>query len=102
ELTDQLREHIEAAGAGNNADRSYLAEDVRSSRDVRIMLNLCWMPMTAQKLIDDMFSKPEILAAVTPGFSDAERALLQRAPGAAWSESDVPLLDEAAELLGEM
>ena len=30
ELTEQLREHIEEAGAGNNADRSYLAEDVRS------------------------------------------------------------------------
>ncbi|PYI37349.1 AAA family ATPase [Arthrobacter psychrolactophilus] len=102
ELTEQLREHIESAGAGNNADRSYLAEDVRSSHDVRVMLNLCWMPMTAEKLIDDMFSKPEILEAVTPGFTPAERELLLRSPGARWSESDVPLLDEAAELLGEM
>ena len=102
ELTEQLREHIESAGSGNNADRSYLAEDVRSSRDVRVMLNLCWMPMTAQQLIDDMFSKPEILRAVTPNLSDEERSLLLRAPGSPWSESDVPLLDEAAELLGEM
>lgn len=102
ELTEQLREHIESAGAGNNADRSYLAEDVRSAHDVRVMLNLCWMPMTAEKLIDDMFSKPEILEAVTPGFTAAERELLLRSPGAPWSESDVPLLDEAAELLGDM
>jgi DNA helicase IV len=102
ELTEQLREHIESAGAGNNADRSYLAEDVRSAHDVRVMLNLCWMPMTAEKLVDDMFSKPEILEAVTPGFTAAERELLLRAPGSRWSESDVPLLDEAAELLGEM
>ncbi|ALV44831.1 AAA family ATPase [Arthrobacter alpinus] len=102
ELTEQLREHIEAAGAGNNADRSYLAEDVRSAHDVRVMLNLCWMPMTAAKLVDDMFSKPEILAAVTPDFTQAERDLLLRSPGSGWSESDVPLLDEAAELLGEM
>lgn len=102
ELTEQLREHIESAGAGNNADRSYLAEDVRSSRDVRVMLNLCWMPMTAEQLIDDMFSKPEILRAVTPNLSEAERSLLLRSPGSPWSESDVPLLDEAAELLGEM
>lgn len=101
ELTDQLREHIESAGAGNNADRSYLAEDVRSSRDVRVMLNLCWMPMTPQKLVDDMFSKPEILAAVTPDFSQSQRDLLLRSPGSPWSESDVPLLDEAAELLGD-
>ncbi|MFQ4148393.1 AAA family ATPase [Arthrobacter sp. LAPM80] len=102
ELTEQLREHIESAGAGNNADRSYLAEDVRSSRDVRVMLNLCWMPMTARQLVGDLFSKPEILEAVTPGFTPAERRLLARRPGAPWSESDVPLLDEAAELLGEM
>ncbi|WP_207345002.1 UvrD-helicase domain-containing protein [Arthrobacter sp. E3] len=102
ELTEQLREHIESAGAGNNADRSYLAEDVRTSRDVRVMLNLCWMPMTARQLVNDMFSKPEILAAVTPDLSPAERELLLRSPNAPWTESDVPLLDEAAELLGEM
>ncbi len=102
ELTEQLREHIESAGAGNNADRSYLGEDVRTARDVRIMLNLCWMPMTARQLINDMFSKPEILASVTPGLSADERKLLLRSPGAPWTESDVPLLDEAAELLGEM
>ncbi len=102
ELTEQLREHIESAGAGNNADRSYLAEDVRSAHDVRVMLNLCWMPMTAEKLVDDMFSKPEILEAVTPGLTAAERELLLRSPGSRWSESDVPLLDEAAELLGDM
>ncbi|WP_287933295.1 AAA family ATPase [Arthrobacter sp.] len=102
ELTDQLREHIEASGAGNTADRSYLAEDVRSSRDVRIMLNLCWMPMSAQKLVRELFSKPEILRAVAPGFTDAERELLLRPEDAPWTESDVPLLDEAAELLGEL
>ncbi|MEO8221518.1 MAG: UvrD-helicase domain-containing protein [Specibacter sp.] len=102
ELTTQLREHIEENSAGNTADRSYLADDVRGSRDVRVMLNLCWMPMSPQKLVRDMFSKPEILKAVTPNFTDAERALLARPANAPWSESDVPLLDEAAELLGDL
>ena len=46
ELTEQMTELVEAGSIGNNADRSYLAEDVRSARDVRIALNLCWMPMT--------------------------------------------------------
>ncbi|HYN95828.1 MAG TPA: ATP-binding domain-containing protein, partial [Pilimelia sp.] len=32
---------------------------------------------------------------------DAERALLLRPPGGGWTPADVPLLDEAAELLGE-
>ncbi|MDT0171214.1 ATP-binding domain-containing protein [Pseudarthrobacter sp. BRE9] len=102
ELTEQMTELVEAGSLGNNADRSYLAEDVRTARDVRIALNLCWMPMTPEKLISDLFSKPEILEFCTPNLTPAERALLQRPADAPWTESDVPLLDEAAELLGEL
>jgi DNA helicase IV len=102
ELTEQMTELVEAANIGNNADRSYLAEDVRTARDVRIALNLCWMPMTPEKLITDLFSKPEILEFCTPNLTPAQRALLQRPADAPWTEADVPLLDEAAELLGEL
>jgi len=102
ELTEQMTELVEAGNIGNNADRSYLAEDVRTARDVRIALNLCWMPMTPEKLISDLFSKPEILEFCTPHLTPAQRALLQRPADAPWTESDVPLLDEAAELLGEL
>ncbi|KSU72822.1 DNA helicase IV [Pseudarthrobacter enclensis] len=102
ELTEQLTEKIEADNIGNNADRSYLAEDVRTARDVRIALNLCWMPMTPEKLISELFSKPAILEFCTPNLTPAQRALLQRPADAPWTEADVPLLDEAAELLGEL
>ncbi|MCG2620291.1 AAA family ATPase [Arthrobacter sp. I2-34] len=103
ELTEQLMETLEqSSGAGNTTDRSYLAEDVRSSRDVRVALNLCWMPLTPEKLISELLSRPDHLAAATPGFTEAERALLLRDPQAPWTEADVPLLDEAAELLGEL
>jgi len=102
ELTEQLTELVEAGNIGNNADRSYLAEDVRSARDVRIALNLCWMPMTPEKLVGELLSKPAILEACTPHLTPRERELLLRAPDAPWTEADVPLLDEAAELLGEL
>ncbi|MCC3277158.1 AAA family ATPase [Arthrobacter sp. zg-Y20] len=103
ELTEQLTEQLEeSAGAGNSTDRAYLAEDVRSARDVRVALNLCWMPMTPEKLISDLFSKPGQLEAAAPDLSDAELDLLRRSADAPWTESDVPLLDEAAELLGEL
>ncbi|WP_045730304.1 HelD family protein [Pseudarthrobacter chlorophenolicus] len=102
ELTEQLTDMIEADNIGNNADRSYLAEDVRTARDVRIALNLCWMPMTPEKLISELFSKPAILEFCTPLLSPAERELLRRPADAPWTEADVPLLDEAAELLGEL
>jgi DNA helicase IV len=102
ELTEQMTELVEASSIGNNADRSYLAEDVRSARDVRVALNLCWMPMTPEKLVGELLSKPAILEACTPNLSAAERARLLRPAGSPWTEADVPLLDEAAELLGEL
>ncbi|MFC3298850.1 AAA family ATPase [Arthrobacter agilis] len=103
ELTEQLLDKLEeSSGGGNNADRSYLAEDVRSSRDVRIALNLAWMPLTPQKLVAELFARPELLRAAAPMLSDAEQAALVRAVDAPWTEADVPLLDEAAELLGDL
>ncbi|QTG79865.1 HelD family protein [Arthrobacter crystallopoietes] len=103
ELTEQLTQALEeSSGPGNNADRSYLTEDVRTSRDVRVALNLCWMPLTPEQLIGELLSKPAHLEGATPQLSDAERALLLRDPSARWTEADVPLLDEAAELLGPM
>ena len=102
ELTEQLQTKLEASSVGNNADRSYLAEDVRQSRDVRVALNLCWMPMTPQKLLTELFSKRAILDTVGSGLTPEERELLVRPADAPWTEADVPLLDEAAELLGEM
>src|SRR5689334_16381193 len=94
ELTEQLTDLVEESNIGNNADRAYLAEDVRSARDVRIALNLCWMPMTPEKLISELFSKPAILEACTPNLTPEQRALLQRPVDAPWTEADVPLLDE--------
>src|SRR4051794_15611709 len=62
ELTDQLMDTLEkSSGAGNTTDRSYLAEDVRSSRDVRVALNLCWMPLTPEKLVGELLSRPDHL-----------------------------------------
>ena len=102
EIAEKLERIVEKRSEGNEADRSYLIEDVRTSRDVRILLNLCWLPRTPQKLLEDLFSKPAYLADVAPHFDDDERALLRREPGAALTVADVPLLDEAAELLGEL
>jgi hypothetical protein len=58
--------------------------------------------MTPEKLVGELLSKPALLEACTPGLTARERELLLRAPDAPWTESDVPLLDEAAELLGEL
>jgi DNA helicase IV len=59
------------------------------------------MPMTAERLVSALWADSQLLEAAAPTLSVAERALLQRARGARWTAGDVPVLDEAAELLGE-
>jgi len=96
QLAAQLGESIDAD------DRRELERDIRDDRGIRIAINLCWLPVTAENLLRDLFSKPHLLAAATRAFSPAERALLERPADSPFTDADVPLLDEAAELLGDM
>ncbi|WP_165070038.1 UvrD-helicase domain-containing protein [Marisediminicola senii] len=101
-LTRQWAEQLR--GQGNSVDESdhpMLMEDLRSSYDVRVALNTAWLPLTPQKLVQDLYARPQWLAELTPGWSPEKRALLRRSRDAPFTISDVPLLDEAAELLGE-
>ncbi|MCK9795554.1 AAA family ATPase [Isoptericola sp. 4D.3] len=98
-LVDQYRAATDAELAPE--DVAMVTEDLRSHRDVRVALNLAWFPISPEKLVADLFAKPHRLAEAAPELSAAERATLRRDPGAPWTEADVPLLDEAAELLGE-
>ena len=83
------------------ANREILLADLRDSPDVRREVNLCWMPLTPEQVVADLWADPRVLAAAGPRLSARERDLLARPAGAPWTVSDVPLLDEAAELLGE-
>ena len=82
-------------------ERAELMEELRTTREIRIALNLAWMPLTAEKLVSDLYAKPHRLAEAAPELTAAQRALLARPADAPWTAADVPLLDEAAELLGE-
>ncbi|MBZ4341521.1 AAA family ATPase, partial [Mycobacterium tuberculosis] len=77
-----------------------LKEDLRQSREVRIALNLLWLPLTPQQLVGQLFSKEHYLRSAAPELSDAEVARLLRPADAPLTVADVALLDEAAELLG--
>ncbi|MER5643391.1 AAA family ATPase [Streptosporangium sp. NPDC002524] len=80
-------------------------EDIRremlTDEAVRAALDELWPDLTPQRLLTDLFGSRDRIASATPGFTPGERALLLREPGGGWSPADVPLLDEAAELLGE-
>jgi DNA helicase IV len=75
-----------------------LAADVRreliSSEALAEAVELLWPRLTPQKLFADLYTSPERLATIRAPKS------FHRERGDAWTVSDVPLLDEAAELLG--
>ena len=64
------------------------------------LIDRLWPRLTAERLVRDLFASRERLAAATPGWADADRELLLRPPSSPWTPADVPLLEEADELLG--
>ena len=101
-LTRQWAAQLQAQGNSvDESDHPMLREDLRSADDVRIALNTAWLPLTPQKLVQDLFARPQWLAELTPTWSAEKRALLRRDRDAPFTVSDIPLLDEAAEILGE-
>lgn len=96
-LADQLRERGTAV---DEADEKVLREDIRSSYDARVLLNTAWLPLPPEKLLEDLYARPAWLASLTPHWTPERRSLLARERGAGFTVEDVPLLDEAAELLG--
>jgi DNA helicase IV len=63
-------------------------------------VNLCWMPLSPEKLLRDLYADPARLRAAAPRLTEPERRALFRDRTAPWTPADVALLDEAAELLG--
>ncbi len=85
----------------DNDNRAELLATLRESRDVRREVNLCWMPLKPERLVRDLYADPAQLAEAASWMTAHERRLLVRERSAPWTHADVPLLDEAAELLGE-
>ncbi len=98
QLAEQLRSH---GNTIEESDQAWLREDLRTSEDVKVALNTAWLPLTPQKLLQDLYARPQWLASLTPDWTAEQRALLARERERQFTVSDVPLLDEAAELLGE-
>jgi DNA helicase IV len=81
-------------------DVAAIRREIRSEPAVRALVDELWPQLTPERLLTDLFSDPDRIAAATPGWDDADRALLHRAPTTDWTPADVPLLEEADELLG--
>ena len=91
-----------------NEDPSYpdvradLLVDLVDDPQVRRTLNLMWLPITPERLVTRLLTDADLLAAAADGIlSGTQQAALLRGPDDPWTVDDVPLLDEAAERLGE-
>ena len=77
------------------AEVSDFMSQLRLSDPIRIALNLAWLPMDAKWMLDQMLSKPAQLKRYAPWLTEAQVRMLTRERGAAFTRSDIPLLDEA-------
>ncbi|NAZ82877.1 ATP-binding domain-containing protein [Kineococcus sp. R8] len=99
-LTVLVNQLARGRGVDLAEEREDLLTELRENVDVRREVNLLWMPLTPQKVLGALYRNPSLLARVAPEFTAQERAELARETTGSWTESDVPLLDELAELLG--
>ncbi|NLU71160.1 AAA family ATPase [Streptomyces sp. HNM0575] len=102
-LTAQLTERIGADPFGGPNllgpdDIAELGKDIARSPEVHAAIDELWPQLTPQEFVADFLAEPVHL-------DDESAALIRHEGGAArdraWTAADVPLLDEAAELLGE-
>jgi DNA helicase IV len=105
-LTRQLASRIgtdvrSGEGLMDSHDVDDLRRELRADPAVRAAIAGLWPRLTPQQLVGDLLADPARLASAAPRMSKAERDALHREAGASWTPADVPLLDEAAELLGE-
>lgn len=98
-LTAQLTERIGADPYGGPNflgpdDIAQLGKGVAVSREVHAAIDELWPPLTPEGFLADFLAEPVYVP-------EADAEAIRRAPGeGGWTPADVPLLDEAAELLG--
>ncbi|WP_282796925.1 UvrD-helicase domain-containing protein [Streptomyces sp. CC224B] len=98
-LTRQLAERIghDPYGGPNFLgpdDIAQIGKGIAAAAEVHAAIEELWPTLTPQGFVADYLREPAYV-------SDADAAAVRREPGAAWTPADVPLLDEAAELLGK-
>ncbi|MBV2367031.1 HelD family protein [Streptomonospora nanhaiensis] len=86
----------------DEADLRYTAQALWQEEPVRRAIDGLWPHLTPQELVGRLLADRAVLERVgaRAGLTESERAALHRPAGGPWTVGDVPLLDEAAELLG--
>lgn len=86
----------------NDDHRLDALADLVADRHVRRTLNLMWLPVEPTALVGRLLTEPGVLRQAADGIlTPAEQHLLLREEVLPWTVDDVPLIDEAAHLLGD-
>ena len=107
-LADQMAQNLGGRGLLDSGDLADIREELTESAQLTRELNELWPTLSAEQLLTDLYADPRRLHSVARRLPVADRDLLVRPapaagtpPGLCWTPADVPLLDEAAELLGD-
>ncbi|MGW1188218.1 HelD family protein [Streptomyces sp. NPDC002559] len=109
EIADELAHRIarRLGLATDGEDVAELRAQLLAESELRTAVQAIWPALSPESLLSTLFSSPELLERVGSVLTEAERLALLRPPAHApeapyWTEADVPLLDETAELLGPL
>ena len=110
ELALRIARDRDARNPGSRMDLddvADLADALVGEPELQTAADRLWPLLSPEQLLTTLFGSPGRLTAAMPDFTEAERAaLLREQPGpdaaTAWTVADIPLLDEAAELLGPL
>ncbi|MFD4540504.1 HelD family protein [Streptomyces bauhiniae] len=99
-LTDLYAERVgtdpyDGSSLLDPADITQIRDELAENPEVRSAIDQLWPRITPRRLVADFLAEPD--GHLAPEDADAVRRPVTRA----WTVADVPLLDEAAELLGE-
>ncbi|GAB2329589.1 AAA family ATPase [Streptomyces variabilis] len=99
-LTDMLAERIgtdpyDGSSLLDPTDITQIRDELAENPEVWSAIDQLWPRITPQRLVADFLAAPE------GHLPDEDAAAIRRPVTRHWTVSDVPLLDEAAELLGE-
>ncbi|GAA3574812.1 RNA polymerase recycling motor ATPase HelR [Nonomuraea rosea] len=102
---DQIWEELVRILADKLAEDDISVDLLRRSllrnRELLTTFNRAWPLIEAADLVGDLWSVPAYLRKCAPWLSTDEIRRLQRADAAAWTVSDLPLLDAARQRLGD-
>lgn len=97
-----VKQGPEEESATPSADFAAIRKEMGADPAVVQALADLWPAIKAEQLLSELFSDERRLRFAAPSLSPTQRQVLLRKASDPWTVGDVPLLDEAAELLGEI